>query len=62
MVARLAVVEPAGPGGDVQADQHGVAVEVHGFLLSGYLRVHKGTLIAAASFRRAASRLRARTA
>ena len=35
VVARLAVVEPAGPGGDVQADQHGVAVEVHLFLLSG---------------------------
>ena len=35
VVARLAVVEPAGPGGDVQPDQHGVAVEVHRFLLSG---------------------------
>ena len=35
VVARLAVVEPAGPGGDVQADQHGVAVEVHRILLSG---------------------------
>ena len=30
-------------------------------LLSCYLKVHKGTWIAAASFRRAASRLRART-
>ena len=35
MVARLADVEPAGPGGDVQAVQHGVAVEVHEILLSG---------------------------
>ena len=35
MVARLSVVEPAGPGGDVQPDQHGVAVEVHEILLSG---------------------------
>ena len=35
VVARLAVVEPAGPGGDVQAHQHGVAVEVHRVLLSG---------------------------
>ena len=35
VVARRAVVEPARPGGDVKADQHGVAVEVHRFLLSG---------------------------
>ena len=34
MVARLAVVEPAGPGSDVQPDQHGVATEVHEILLS----------------------------
>ena len=30
MVARLAVVEPARPGADAQADQHGVVGEVHG--------------------------------
>ena len=34
MVARLAVVEPAATGGDVQADQHGVAVARPGVRLS----------------------------
>ena len=33
MVAGLAVVEPAGPGADAQADQHGVVGEVHGVVL-----------------------------
>ena len=35
VVARLAVVEPAGPGGDAQGHPHGVVGEVHGSLLSG---------------------------
>ena len=35
VVARLAVVEPAGPGGDAQGHLHGVVGEVHGSLLSG---------------------------
>ena len=33
MVARLAVVLPARPGADAQADQHGVVGEVHGVVL-----------------------------
>ena len=35
VVGCLAVVEPAGPGGDAQADQHGVVGEVHGRCLPG---------------------------
>ena len=62
VVARLAVVDAAGPGGDVETDQHGVAVEIHDFLLVRYRRVHTGTLMEAASFRFAASWLGARTA
>ena len=62
VVARLAVVAPAGPGGDAQGHLHGVVGEVHGFLLSDYRSVHTGTFRAAASVRFATSRLGARTA
>ena len=35
LLAGLAIVEPAGPGVDPQADEHGVMCEVHGMGLLG---------------------------
>ena len=65
LVAGLTVVEPAGPRGDAQADQHGVVGEVHGvghLVVWGCRRVQTGTFKAAASVGFAASRRGARTA
>ena len=57
MVAGLAVVLPPGPGGDVQADQHGVGVEVHGASLwvTGVSRRERRGHLRACAWRRRGS-------